>query len=579
MKRPAKKRASLREYKPQNQLTFDGFESPYGALDPRNRWVKLCDHIPWDALVSLYNKHHPPKGTGRPPVNPRVLIGSVIIKHLNDYDDRETIEQIRENIYLQYFLGFEGFSSDPPFDASLFVDIRKKLTPALLQSINERLLGIYQESLLPDQKELVTEDEQESDLPDQERTTFSDAGTSSSKETITHQGELLMDATVAPQDIAYPTDLNLLNDSREMSEKIIDFLYLAFKQKREEAEELLILLSQPATLSFSLDLGEEKAHCNQIIDTLSALKKPRIYRKIARKDYLNTAQSKKPSKRKIRLAVGKQLRYLRRNLKQLEILLDLNEALGFSFPLPKNLHRYYWVIQLLYDQQLEMFEERKHKVDNRLVSIHQPHVRPIVRGKAKASTEFGAKIHLYMIDKFAFLDTLSWDAFNEGTYLRDCVESYKSNYGYYPEKVLVDKIYANRENRKWLKEEKIKISAKPLGRPSAKAVANHIRPGERNPIEGKFGQAKVAYGMNRIRARLQNTSESWIASIILVLNLVNLARVAPYALYFETFSTRARLLWAYAIGFKRQMKLVFAWNVICPPIQASYGRFLRVQLR
>ena len=102
--------------------------------------------------MNLYNKHHPPKGTGRPPVNPRVLIGSVIIKHLNDYDDRETIEQIRENIYLQYFLGFEGFSSDPPFDASLFVDIRKKLTPDLLQSINERLLGISHQVQLSDKR-------------------------------------------------------------------------------------------------------------------------------------------------------------------------------------------------------------------------------------------------------------------------------------------------------------------------------------------------------------------------------------------------------------------------------------------
>ena len=65
------------------------------------------------------------------------------------------------------------------------------------------------------------------------------------------------------------------------------------------------------------------------------------------------------------------------------------------------------------------------------------------------------------------------------------------------------------------------LRAKPLGRPSA--VPHHVSPGERNPIEGKFGQAKTAYGLNRIRARLRGTSESWIASIILVLNLVKLA--------------------------------------------------------
>jgi len=57
----------------------------------------------------------------------------------------------------------------------------------------------------------------------------------------------------------------------------------------------------------------------------------------------------------------------------------------------------------------------------------------------------------------------------------------------------------------------------------------HVSPGERNAIEGKFGQAKTAYGMNRIKARLKITSESWIAGIILVLNLVKLAgAIAPY---------------------------------------------------
>ena len=68
------------------------------------------------------------------------------------------------------------------------------------------------------------------------------------------------------------------------------------------------------------------------------------------------------------------------------------------------------------------------------------------------------------------------------------------------------------------------LKAKPLGRPS-KATQNVVRPGERNPIEAKFGQAKTGYGLDRVKARLQNTSESWIASIFLVLNLVKLAGV------------------------------------------------------
>ena len=95
--------------------------------------------------------------------------------------------------------------------------------------------------------------------------------------------------------------------------------------------------------------------------------------------------------------------------------------------------------------------------------------------------------------------------------------------------MLADKIYCTRENRRRLKELFIRLVAKPLGRPSA-VKTESLSPGERNPIEGKFGQAKTRYGLDRIKARLNNTSESWIASIILVLNLVKLAGQAPFTL-------------------------------------------------
>ncbi len=173
-----------------------------------------------------------------------------------------------------------------------------------------------------------------------------------------------------------------------------------------------------------------------------------------------------------------------------------------------------------------MHKAGTHSVEHRIVSIHQPHVRPIVRGKARAKTEFGAKIHVSLVEGYAFLDELSWDAFNEGSHLMAYVEQYRSRFGCYPAQVLADQIYCSRENRRQLKEKGIMLSAKPLGRPSA-VNKSHVRPGERNPIEGKFGQAKTAYGLNRIKARLKDTSQSWIACIFLVLNLVKLAGQAP----------------------------------------------------
>ena len=149
--------------------------------------------------------------------------------------------------------------------------------------------------------------------------------------------------------------------------------------------------------------------------------------------------------------------------------------------------------------------------------------------------EFGAKIHVSLIDGISFLDELSWDAFNEGSHMMDYIEKYRIRFGFYPKEVLADQIYCNRPNRAALKEKGIMLLAKPLGRPSA--VQKHVSPGERNPIEGKFGQAKTAYGLNRVKARLRGTSESWIASIILVLNLVKLAGAALPSLIFKILAS------------------------------------------
>lgn len=100
MRKTTKRRAPRSEYTSPNQLSFSGFETPfYTQLDPSNRWVVLSNQIPWDDLVNMFNKRNPAKGTGRPALNPRVLIGAVIIKHILNLDDWETIAQITENMY------------------------------------------------------------------------------------------------------------------------------------------------------------------------------------------------------------------------------------------------------------------------------------------------------------------------------------------------------------------------------------------------------------------------------------------------------------------------------------------------
>lgn len=490
MNRPPKKRAQAPDYVSPNQLVLAGFESPFDQkLNPTNRWVVLGHLIPWDEVCNLYLKFVPIGQTGRPPLNPRIVLGSLIIKHMCNLDDRETVAQISENIYMQYFLGYPSFTNETPFDASLFVEFRKRLGMENLNAINEKIIALKTRI-----ENNQTVGNQPTESTDNEH--LDDSQPSDPTE-IEHKGRVIFDATACPQDIAYPTDLNLLNDTREKLEELIDIVY------------------HPALHSY----------------------KPRTYREVARKTYLHTAQKKKAGHKVIRKAIREQLNYVRRDIKSMHTLLDAYE--GLPFPLKHAEQKYLFVVQTLYDQQKQMYDTKTHSVDHRIVSIHQPHVRPIVRGKAQAKVEFGAKIHLSIIDGISLLDELSWDAFNEGSHMMDYIEKFRKRFGCYPREVLADQIYCTRVNRAALKELGIKLLAKPLGRPSA--VSIHLSPGERNPIEGKFGQAKTAYGLDRIKARLQGTSESWIATIFLVLNLVKLAGVVllyPFVKYWLSFSAR-----------------------------------------
>jgi IS5 family transposase len=514
MAKALKNRASKQGYVSQKQLSFTGFETPFSKeLNPENRWIILAHKIPWDALVSVYQSQMQNDKTGADGINPRVAIGALIIKHTCSLSDRETVLQIQENVYMQYFIGYSSFSDEEPFDPSLFVEFRKRLGIEQINTINEKILGLYKEKDGQGNKKeenAVVAAKEETVTPQEEAPANTDASPESRE--VRHQGKLIVDATACPQDISYPTDLNLLNDAREKSEMLIDVLYHPTKDDE---------------------------------------KKPRTYREKARKYYLKTAQKKTKSKKEIRKAIKKQLSYLNRNIKNIHKLLD-----GYaSIPLNRHQYKYLLVIQTFYEQQSEMYHQKTHSIEHRIVSIHQPHVRPIVRGKTNANVEFGSKIQVSLMNGFAFLEELSWEAFHEGKHFMKVIEQYKARLGYYPEEVLADKIYCNRENRACLKKLGIRLRAKPLGRPRA-VDTEHVRPGERNPIEGKFGQAKSAYGMNRIKARLQSTSQSWIATIVMVLNLVKLTGSVPYCLIAKWLSYSARCIEKSIIAMKRN----WDWN-------------------
>ena len=215
-------------YTPSNQLTLEGFKHPfYKQLKLNNRWIKLAEVIPWDELAGIYSRNLDP-GAGRLSVDIRMVIGALVIKHKQKLSDRDTVDMISENVYMQYFCGLKGFQSDPPFDASLFVDIRKRMGADKFDEFNETVIR-RAESLKPKRKRIIKDETPDhDDISDNARGQGEDAKESvdfpSNKE-IPNQGKLKLDASVADQYITYPTDLKLLNTAREETERLIDVLY------------------------------------------------------------------------------------------------------------------------------------------------------------------------------------------------------------------------------------------------------------------------------------------------------------------------------------------------------------------
>jgi hypothetical protein len=376
-----------------------------------------------------------------------------------------------------------------PFVPSLFVEIRKRMGQEVFEVFHGAIVDAVERKRA---KSKVSR----SDDPDDKNPPASRTEKPAVEKKPTHQGKLILDATVAEQAIRYPTDLSLLNEAREFSEQIIDQLYAQSE----------------------------------------LTKKPRTYRQQARKAYLSVVKQRRPGRKSLRRGIKRQLQYLRRNLGHIETLL-VDWPQGTRLPLPNWLLRRYWVIPYLYAQQWEMYCNKSRRCDDRIVSISQPYVRPIVRGKVNKSVEFGSKLSVSLTDAgLARVDHLRWNAFHEGHDLPSQVEAYRERCGYYPESVLGDPIYGTRDNRRHLKQLGIHFAGKPLGRPRQVTEANRDELKrlkaqrrevylQRIPIEGKFGQGKNGYRLNYIRAKRADTSSAWINSIFLVMNLIILLKV------------------------------------------------------
>lgn len=311
--------------KPDPQITIDDFILPFsGKLSVENRWVKLGKIIPWDEIEKEYAFMFPSdRGNVAKPV--RMALGSLIIQARCGYTDRETVQQITENPYLQYFIGLKEYQLTQPFTPVAMVKFRKRFNAKRLAKINERIMAV--ETAQKAAQSEKREDHDDNDpqggsgqaIPAEpvKSRTENEESSENTTEDRPNQGTLILDATCTPADVRFPTDLGLLNEAREKLDEIVDTLHKSN--------------------------GKEQ-------------RRPRTYREKARKDYLNVSKQKSPKKNQLRKAIRKQLQYARRNLRIVDRMLQ-ESAAGIE-QLSKRHEKLLTTIRTLLDQQGKMYKTK-----------------------------------------------------------------------------------------------------------------------------------------------------------------------------------------------------------------------------
>jgi len=416
-----------------------------GGLNRSNRWIKLSEIIPWEGLEEVYSKYFSER-MGRVAKDSRLICGLLIVKHTEKYSDERVVKEYHENPYIQSFCGEETFRTEGGIDPSLLSKMRKRLGVEFFSKFEREILDELKAS------------------------------------GVIKAGEHLVDATVFPSDITYPTDAGLLNKCRQWTVKVIQNIEKRYKLK----------------------------------------KKARTYCCKAQEEYLEFQKKRRKTKREIRLMRGKLLRYLRRNIGQFEEVVKEHSGKLKTYE-REFLRERYETVKRIYTQQTELWRTKASSVKERIVSLHRPHIRPIVRGKAGRDVEFGVKALLSWVDGYCFLDKIGYEAYNEGEYLIDSIEKYKERFGHYPESSTGDGIFGSRINREKLKDLGIRGGFKALGRGSVvKEKREWYRQRQKkrsSRMEGIIGLAKTRYGLDRVRYRIANGEEIWVRLGLMAMNL------------------------------------------------------------
>ena len=302
-----------------------------------------------------------------------------------------------------------------------------------------------------------------------------------------HGGTMKIDATCCDVEVRYPTDSNLLEDGSRLIDRLLDNFCARHK-----------------------------------------VKKPQTHRTEARQTFIGLIKKKRKGKKLIDKTKLIQIRCLQADLQLfLDFLGKQSSTLLACFS--RNDYKCLQAAFKMYEQQKMMFEQNVRRCAERIISIYQPHLRPIVRGKAKGTVEFSAKIGASIVSGYTYVNHVSWDAYNESSDLGMQLELYKKRFGMLPREIQTAKLYLGKENRKHIKSCHVNCYNRPLGRPPKEENDTHAEDkkraiGERNEIEGTFGTTKRVYRANDIRAKLDQTADTWIGACFFAKNIMKFLR-------------------------------------------------------
>ena len=442
--------------------SYDLFElqESLSGLSKSNRWVKLADNLPWGKIEREYNKRLRNAHNGAGNKPARMVVGALTVKHVEGLSDEKTIQAIQKNPYMQYLLGLPKFTEKPVFVPELFVLVRKRLDHDFFNQLTLML------------------SEADGSHPKKANTDEDGNG---------HGGTMKVDATCCDAEVRYPTDSNLLEDGSRLTDRLLDKFCARHKAR-----------------------------------------KPQTRRVEARRAFISLVKKKRKGKKLVDRVKLVQLRCLQADLLTfLDFLGEQSSNLLSCF----NRHdcKCLKAAFRMYGQQKKMFDENVRRCADRIISIYQPHLRPIVRGKAKAKVEFGAKVGASIVNGYTYVDHLSWSAYNESSDLAAQLELYKERFGMLPQEVQADKLCLGKANRKLIKESHVDCFNRPLGRPPKEENDDHAKDkkravGERNEVEVTFGTSKRVYRANDIRARLDNTADTWIGACFFAKNVMKFLR-------------------------------------------------------